>query len=272
MWGCLGPLFQPQLTFSPFGPGGPPGSPWREDGVSQAPQPAPQQSPGGTSPAPTVTPTRSPTAQGSLPACQESRSLESPVSPEALAHQPAPRVPRGQGHPGRSGGVSAKAAAGCPHPLRPHLPSVPWVPPRRSLQAGPAGRGQCCDSIVHSTGGAGLVTGPPPQGASPGMPRYHPALLTSRPGRPGLPCSPPSPLSPFWPCRTERRHLYHLLCWHQKVLAPLPAPHKPGLSHQPRCPHGNAETHGLDSPSAHQHRPPRGAPVGEQHGNVGAHG
>lgn len=272
MWGCLGPLFQPQLTFSPFGPGGPPGSPWREDGVSQAPQPAPQQSPGGTSPPPTVTPTRSPTAQGSLPACQESRSLESPVSPGALAHQPAPQVPRGQGHPGRNGGVSARAAAGCPHPLSPHLPSVPWVPPRRSLQAGPAGRGQCCDSIVHSTGGAGLVTGPPPQGASPGMPRYHPALLTSRPGRPGLPCSPPSPLSPFWPCRTDRHHLYHLLCWHQKVLAPLPAPHKPGLSHQPRCPHGDAETHGLDSPSAHQHRPPRGAPVGEQHRNVGAHG
>lgn len=98
---------------------------------------------------------------------------------------------------------------------------------------------------------------------------YHSALLTSRPGRPGLPCSPPSPLSPFWPCQTDGRHLCHLLGWHQKVLALLPAPRKPGLSHQPKCPHGDAETHGLDSPSAHQHRPPRGAPVEEQHGKVG---
>lgn len=134
-------------------------------------------------------------------------------------------------------------------PQNPHLPSDPWGPPRKSLRAGPAGRGAGCEDSICAAPCAprrGLVQRPDPVpcGVPQGMPRYRPALLTSRPGRPGLPCSPPSPFSPFWPCGREKGgHPRHLPCCpgrHRRVLAPLP----PSWDPRGGCPHCNARTLG----------------------------
>lgn len=107
----------------------------REDGISPAQAPWPAGQPHRAAmPTPQppcaelgTLPECSPTAWGSLPASLESRSPENLASPGVPARQPAPRVPRDQGHPGRQGRVSASVALlGAPTFPHPDFPPTFW--------------------------------------------------------------------------------------------------------------------------------------------------
>jgi len=199
-----------------------------------------------------------------------------------------PRGPRLAGQPlgSHEARVTLEGKAGCQcqrrccvpppsHAQSAHLPSAPWVPPRRSPRAGPAGRGRG-------------VKAPQAQHRA----RHGDAWSSSRTPRPrGMPqgCpgdAPGPPITTHIAPRAPRLALQSpvafltLLALRDRRTAPTPSPSAThvgtGRSWQ-LCRHPGTPgavvpaamlgpTGGLDSPSARRRRPPLGPPAWEQHG------
>lgn len=142
--------------------------------------------------------------------CLQSRECRSPMAQASyrLPWKTDPRrswLPRGPWLPSQplgshqprvtlegKGGVSAGDASGCPgsHAFTPKpqlLPSAPWVPPHRSLRAGPAGeeRGVSAPHVQHH-GEGGPAAEPHCPGGAPGDAQVPPSTTHIAPRAPRL--------------------------------------------------------------------------------------